>query len=146
MTTATHLFKLLEDINLSRPSNFSGIGLLLYKKNSSQLPITSLNSQPFDIKLPIVHYDKILNTLLQVSITTSRYHDGFHLINEDFELTHISQFVSPPIKSPLNIKLFRGGSRYATSIYSSLLKNVIATGVLSLNYGPYVFVDGKSII
>lgn len=145
MYTAISLLELLKEIDSLKSSQFSGIGLILYKGDVNLLPISSLNIINNNIHLPIASYDSIIEFLLTISKINNKYHDGFHLLNQDFKLTHISQYVAPPIIKDMALGSEPGGSRFRTAVYSSFLSNVIGSGVLSKDYGSRVFVKGRMI-
>jgi DisA bacterial checkpoint controller nucleotide-binding len=136
------LLRLLIDINLKKGNKFSGLGLVMYK-SVKELPIVPLKIIDEDIQLPITPIEIVTDFLIKVSNSNNKYHDGFHLLNKSLELTHIAQYLAPKIVK-LNIKE-EFGSRYRTAIYTSLIPDVIACGVLSKNYPPTVFVKGLGI-
>lgn len=139
MKTSNDLLELLIKIDSLKPKNFSGLGLVLYE-NIDNLPVASLKIIEPSIKLPIKDYESIIDFLLEISNEDSKYHDGFHFLNKNFELTHISQYIAPPIAK--NYLGLESGSRYRTALYTSFLPQVIACGVLSNNSRPTVFVNG----
>jgi hypothetical protein len=143
MKSTKDLQLLLEEIYLRRSDDFSGIGIIFYK-TLVNLPIASLKNTDSKLRLPIVSRSEIIAFLVSASTNNNKYHDGFHLLNERLELTHVSQFVSPPIVQNVNVQMDHG-SRYRTAVYTSMLPNVIACGVLSNNYVPTVFVNGKEL-
>jgi hypothetical protein len=145
MLTSIKLFELLKEINSLKTTQFSGLGLILYKGDVNLLPISPLKKTNHSVHLPIESYNLIIEFLLSISEINNKYHDGFHLLNENFKLTHISQYVAPPIIKNIVFESGSGGSRFRTAIYSSFLDNVIGSGVLSKNYGPKVFVKGHII-
>jgi hypothetical protein len=114
----------------------------MYKKIES-LPIAPLKIIDKNIQMPIKPLEVVTDFLIEVSNSNNKYHDGFHLLNNNLELTHIAQFIAPKIiQLNLNEEF---GSRYRTAIYTSLIPDVIACGVLSKNYSPTVFVEGVKI-
>lgn len=136
----TFFRKLLKNIYLNKSSDFSGIGIVLYK-DFNLLPTSSLRKKS-KIRPFITDFNEILNTLSTISNKSNTYHDGFHFISQDFHLTHICQYFSPPIinDAPINLKY---GGRYRASLYASFLDSVIACGVASNNYEPTIFINGK---
>lgn len=136
--------KLLLDIFKQQTMQFSGIGLVLYNDLQS-LPTTELIHPYKSLKLPIVDYEMSLEVLLAISESTHPNHDGFHLIsNENFALTHISQYFAAPIIETAEPE-FRHGSRYRSAFYGSHLSSIMACGVLSKNFRPTVFIKGEKI-
>ena len=142
MKSAQNMLQLLIDVNIRKGDHFSGLGLVMYK-NIDNLPISPLKKIAEYIQLPIKPYDLVIDFLIDVSNSNSKYHDGFHLLNENLELTHIAQYLAPPIvKTKLDEEF---GSRYRTAIYTSLISDIVACGVLSKNYPPTVFVNGTIV-
>ena len=139
MKSAQNLLQLLIDINIRKGNHFSGLGLVMYK-SIDNLPISPLKKIAEMIQLPIKPYDLVIDFLIDVSNSNNKYHDGFHLLNENLELTHIAQYIAPPIVKTILDE--EHGSRYRTAIYTSLISDVAACGVLSKNYPPTVFVNG----
>lgn len=144
MKSANDLLQLLIAVNTNKDVGFSGIGLILYHGQGNSLPIVSLKGIDKTLHLPILNYEGVLRFLISASEAESPYHDGFHLLNENLQLTHVSQYVSPKIITEVKIRN-DFGARFRTAIYSSFLPNVIASGVLSNNYGPTVFEHGNII-
>jgi hypothetical protein len=136
------IFKnLLHDISDQQTAEFSGIGLVLYNDILS-LPVVGLILPNKSLELPIADYDKNLAVLLKISESTHPNHDGFHFISDNnFALTHISQYFATPIVSTIEPE-FRHGSRYRSAFYGSFLNGVVACGVLSKNYPPTLFIKG----
>lgn len=137
------LEELLKEINSQKDDNFEGIGLIVYN-SIENLPISPINIETNEIGLPKKYSKDILDTLLRISVSDSDFHDGFHLISNEFALTHLSHYFSTPIIKNLNIKNHYG-SRYRTALYGSFLPDVLFTAVLSKNYGPLVFKRGEII-
>jgi hypothetical protein len=132
--------KLLLTINDRATPGFAGLGIIV-SDSPSDLPITSLRlkSQLFP-PLPTVE------GLLEISEHTSEYHDGFHVLSSDLQLQLISQYFSPPIVAltfPQRDQLV--GGRYVAALFGSTLAAVVATGVVSTNYGVVLFVGGKEV-
>lgn len=137
------IIKLCTDLNNRKSIKFEGVGLVVYS-TFDDLPVVSLNEEKTPFILPLVHYENILNALIEVSSSESIYQDGFHLLSKDLTLTHISQYFSTPIKRELKVQN-NYGSRYRTALYGSLLPNVLYTIVISKDYGIVVFSDGEEI-
>lgn len=137
------LNRLLTEIEYRKNNNFEGIGIVIYS-SLKNLPISTINNATNILGLPREGLDDIINTLLYISSNESDFHDGFHLISSDFELTHLCQYFSTPIIENLHIDNHYG-SRYRTALYGSFLPNVLYTAVLSKNYGPIIFQKGNII-
>lgn len=142
MKTSKDLKQLLVDVNIKKGPKFTGLGLVLCA-DYSKLPMISLKKDDDKLLRTISSYQLLVDFLAKSSNSNSPYHDGFHILNQNFELTHLSQFISPTIVKTVSVR-HEFGSRYRTAIYCSLLPGVIACGVLSKNYKATVFVKGKS--
>lgn len=134
--------QLIIDIDKRKGKNFSGIGLVLYDHIPS-IPISSLQEKDI-FNLPIKEYTTILDVLLRISTYEHPFHDGFHFLNKNFELTHVSQYFSTPIIENKNVE-FRFGSRYRTAFYGSFIEDIYACGVIGNNHGPVIFRRGEKI-
>ncbi|SHE78158.1 hypothetical protein SAMN05444377_101230 [Flavobacterium fontis] len=136
------LKKLLSEVKSKSDNNFEGLGLIVYK-DFVNLPIIPFNDEKC-IRLPIKDFSVIVDTLLKISNCHNEFHDGFHLISKEFQLTHISNYFSTPIIEKIKIEK-KYGSRYRTALYGSFLPNVLFTAVLSKNYGPIIFEKGRAL-
>lgn len=135
----SQLRELLYSIVINAGDSFSGIGLIVYS-DKTRLPITNLkNIRP---KLS----GDLLTDLVCISSINSEYHDGFHLINEEWVITDVSQFFSPPIyrKELLNRNKNIGG-RYAAAQFGSAIDGVEMTGIASNGIGIAIFQNGYEI-
>ena len=131
---------LLQAIRDNASAQFTGIGIIVSDVPSS-LPIASLRRES-----QVMLRRPTIEVLLEISDENSDYHDGFHVLSSDLRLQLISQYFSPPIAAiPLPRDSSFGG-RYAAALYGSTLKTVIATGIVSKNYGIAMFVAGTEIL
>lgn len=135
--------KLLIRIKQVNYESFSGIGLLLYnhknnlEKYHSNLVNTIISPPKFHISS-----EHMVNYLVDISSYKHAYHDGFHFINEDGYITHIAQFLSPPIDK--NITNIEGqGARTLCSRFGSIIPGVIMIGNISLKQDVYLFKNGE---
>lgn len=136
---------LLKLINATKKKQFTGVGIVFY--NDLQfLPIAALGSittpKPH---LPISQIDTIARTLTVLSDLQSPWHDGFHLINSDSQaLTHISQFLAPPLDHlPDNKSSRPSGARLMTAMLSSMVIGIDCIGVLNTSGEIIIYQDGK---
>lgn len=137
------LNRLLWEIDSRKNNNFEGLGIVIYS-SLENLPVSPINNATDVMDLPKERLDKISSILLEISNNDSAFHDGFHLISNNFVLTHLCQYFSTPIIENLVIENHYG-SRYRTALYGSFLANVMYTAVLSKNYGPIIFQRGSII-
>lgn len=137
-----HTLKLLAR---NKQVNFSGLGLVLYEKNSelekfhcdliqgiAPLPQDKLGSS------------NLLNYLLEISCYNHPYHDGFHFINRNGILTHVAQFFSPPIDKN-TFKPGNCGARTFCSQCGSNIKGVIMIGTISSTKEIYLYENGHLV-
>lgn len=135
--------KLIEIIDLiinSSKTDFTGLGIIVYE-DKLDLPIESINDNCC-VKNLIEESENISNFLIEISNKNNNCHDGFHLINNNFQLTDISFYFSTPIISNIKPKR-KKGSRYRTAFYGSMLKNIICTISISSNFEAFIFINGK---
>lgn len=120
--------------------DFSGIGLVVYK-NIKNIPIFPLQQQNFKTKT-----NKLVSDLLEISSYSSEYHDGFHFMSEDFEMSHVAQYFSPPIISNANIDYSKAlGGRFMAALFGSYVQGVLLTGILTRDNGIIIFEHGDII-
>lgn len=134
---------LLQEMSNIKPRDFSGAGFVLYKE------LTTLEKYHCDL----VDDDKILpslklgtkdftNYLIEISRYGHPYHDGFHFINHEGIITHVAQFLSPPVDKCLpNIE--GQGARTFCSQCSSKIDGVSLIGSVSSNGNIFVFENGN---
>lgn len=123
------------------PNDFTGVGLVVYKKQIELLPVVPL-LQSSMLENPIIDASDILSFLISISRYKDYRHDGFHFAHVDSGLTHISQFFSPPIPRGYIANKFNVGARHRTSELGSLLENVVEVIVLDRGGSVSVFKNG----
>ncbi|MFM2596001.1 hypothetical protein AAFX19_24685 [Vibrio harveyi] len=120
--------------------DFSGIGLVVYKGLKS-IPIFPLQEQNFK-----TNPNKLVSDLLEISSYGSKYHDGFHFISEDFKLSHVAQYFSPPIVSNANVDYSKAlGGRFMAALFGSYVQGVLLTGILTRGNGIIIFEHGNTV-
>ena len=134
---------LMFDLSNLQLDNFSGIGILLYSNLDFIDFIPMKNNEILNIK-KIEGRENIFNFIKNNCVTSNYYHDGFHFINEHFELTHISCYLSPKIDSQIIIEN-KYGSRFRTGIYSSIISGVELVGIVGKSYGMVILKKGKVV-
>ena len=136
--------KLLKKLAKDKKNRFSGLGLILYDQQYlKNIPTISLKPSILCPNGISIQSKKAINYLLEISENSHILHDGFHFFNHNGILTHISQFLAPPI-CPELVYNELNGSRYLTALYVSKIKGVIATGIITQGYNVYYFENGKS--
>ena len=140
-----NFINLLKKIEQRKDGQFSGIGLIIYD-STNRLKIKHLPLKP-EAKIPEIasdNYDQLADFLINISADDHPWHDGFHLLNEQGELTHIAQFVETKIADNFQWES-KNGARYASALLNSLEESIIMTGIIGKNYEPIIFKDGKKI-
>ncbi|QXH48129.1 diadenylate cyclase [Pseudomonas xanthosomatis] len=147
MTCKTSEFPLtlLKLISATKKKQFSGVGIVFYN-DLQLLPMTALGSTATPKPhLPISQIDTIARTLTILSDLQSPWHDGFHLINSDSQaLTHISQFLAPPLDHLPDNKYSRpSGARLMTAMLSSMVTGIDCIGVLNTSGEITIYQNGR---
>jgi len=135
----TKFKNLLVDIRRATGADFSGIGLVIYEY-IDQLPIIDLRESAPDTNQSLVPL------LAEISSSSSQYHDGFHFLNLEWEITHVSQYFSPPIISSIPLDRSRQiGGRYVAALFGSAIDGVKMCGIISKKIGISIFENGKEV-
>jgi len=134
------LIDLLSKVQSQAGRDFSGIGIIISDAPET-LPV-------FPIRLPHNKFRRhnLIDNLVQNSRQQSEFHDGFHVISSNFELTLAAQYFSPPIVADAQInrtKLF--GGRYLAALFGSSLPKVNLIGIASNGFGIAVFLNGAEV-
>ena len=142
------IFDLLGQVQSHATHAFSGLGLIFYS-SLADLPIVALGDQAlFPRTLPVADRQALASLLADISTFSSPWHDGFHLIEAtSFELTHISQFLSPPVEflRQSNSQGLPVGARYLAAMAGSRIASVSYTALLSNKGASAVFKRGRSL-
>jgi hypothetical protein len=134
------LHSLLRDVRDAGGASFTGVGVLV-SVAPHEIPIMPLRlgSAPPD-------EPSALDLLVSISQPTSRFHDGFHILSPDLNVSQVSMYFSPPIVPGLTADPRRlVGGRYWAARFGSALPAVLASGVASAAYGVAVFKNGREI-
>jgi len=135
--------KLLDVLNAVQKENkesFAGLGIVL-ASTIDELPLYPIHGNNLGTNVT-----SLLDTLVSVSQTGNMFHDGFHIISNQWEIVALSQFFSPPIPKEITVdhsKKF--GARYLAALFGSKLKGVDLIGIASPNFGIAIFHNGKEI-
>lgn len=136
---------ILSAVAQRRPESFAGVGLIFYR-DLAALPHLQLRGSPECPALPVRGLLAIAETVAAVSAQSSPWHDGFHFIDiEEEMLTHLSQFLSPPIPSyprAFDAKL-PTGARQATALLASSTSGIACTGLVSVAGDVAIYENGN---
>ncbi len=141
--TVTHLRQILANVRKSIPTDeFCGLGIVIY---------TDLDDLPVWPLCPHQEIDSgkgLVELLAHASLYSNPCHDGFHLVSDRLELTHINQYFAPPLpvdKEVLEAGRSNRGARYMSAQIGSLIKSIRCTGIFSDRDGLVIFQAGKEI-
>ena len=130
---------LLYKIGFNSSADFSGIGAIVCD-SVADIPIFSLRDTVPDIT------GTVAQVLSDLSGHNSKYHDGFHILNEKGKLTHVAQYFSPPIVKDAYFDRSRPvGGRFIAALFGSAISGVIMTGIISQGHGLSIFKNGKEV-
>lgn len=145
MIERAEIQRILIGLAAQRPADFVGLGVIVYR-SIVDLPVVPLGSRlNIDIKLPISGASNVMKTLASLATRGSSMHDGFHLINAcSGDLTHIAQFVSPPLDFALAnpLAIWPTGARQMTALLISSLPQVEFAAVVSATGGVQLYENG----
>lgn len=134
------LRELLDDVRRGAGRSFSGIGVLI-SNDPSGLPIVPLRPLA---AMPT--FGSTRDKLIAISDEVHELHDGFHILTSDLRVVMFSQYFSPSIVPGLTADpARRRGGRYMAAMFGSILRNVVASGVASADYGVAVFEGGREV-
>ncbi|WP_112922947.1 diadenylate cyclase [Escherichia coli] len=138
--TKEKLYKLLYDIwKKSSRAYFSGIGVIICN-NPDSLPITSLRN------IDPIQNDSTLELLSRISNKNSKYHDGFHILDEAGNVTYTAQYFSPPIIENISFDSSRlVGGRFVAALYGSCIDEIKLTGIVGERGRLSIFEAGKEV-
>lgn len=129
------------------PADFTGLGVIFYSRLDA-LPFIGLEVDSDNgIGLPVTGLAAVAMTLANVSGLGSSWHDGFHLVDAKSEaLTHLSQFVSPPLPSSPTMVPKVSGARHMTAALASRVQGVLGVGILTNRSEISYFYSGSCVV
>jgi len=134
------LEQVLLKLNDKAKRPFSGIGILICN-DINNLPISPLYESKAEIK-----GTSLLEQLLDLSNYKNQFHDGFHVLSKNLEITHTSQYFYPKPEKEFLLNVKNGhGVRYYVAKLGSTLPNVNYTAIVGGNYGVCIFKEGIEI-
>ena len=140
------VLELLQEVSARRSSAFGGLGLIFYVAPLS-LPVLGLGPRAsFPHSLPVFGRVAIGELLAEISDLGCSWHDGFHLVDAERQaLTHVAQFVSPPLSQSV---LDEGtgtpmGARQMTALLTSRLESVVCVALLSGSEDILIYKNGS---
>jgi len=138
-------FESLQELAANRPDDFVGLGVIVYLTLEG-LPVAPLgavlSTQP---ELPIYGEENVMKVLATLATRRSAQHDGFHLIDaERGGLTHVAQFVSPPLEAALANRSanWPSGARQMTALLISLMPQVVFSAIVTADGEVQLYENG----
>tara|TARA_R110002167_G_scaffold254359_2_gene460579 strand:- start:28377 stop:28688 length:312 start_codon:yes stop_codon:yes gene_type:complete len=96
--------------------------------------------------LTLIGDNDIATALASISTMRGPYHDGFHFIDvSSWQITHISQFISPPIPRGAEQRFHGTGARLMAAMLASLLPGITCVGLVSRCGQVHLFYNGIDI-
>jgi hypothetical protein len=141
-----HFCGLLQELAANRTDDFVGLGAIFYLTMVG-LPVASLGViESCKPELPICGEENVIKALATLATRRNPQHDGFHLIDaESGELTHVAQFVSPPLEAALASRRtnWPSGARQMTALLISLMPQVAFSAVVTADGEVQLYWNGK---
>ncbi len=139
------VLNLLKNMASKSSDTFSGIGIVAYdSKEFSKSNYTDLRPgfklEKLDIEKP-----GTAEKLLEITDYKNTLHDGFCLVNEKGELTHVAQYFVPKIVEGL-VPNQNHGVRTFSAACGSKIEGVNFIGMISCNNEIYLYKDGQEIV
>jgi hypothetical protein len=133
-------------VSENQPSDFAGLGVVFYDYLEA-LPLIALDSsQTAESLTPVDGMQAIAATLASASSRSSGCHDGFHLVDLKTErLTHLAQFLSPPIPPKSDLTVRASGARHMTALLATRVRGVVAIGILGTSDEVTLYANGSIV-
>lgn len=127
-----------------KPSDdFSGLGIVFYDSLAALpfLPLEVAGSESFD--LPVCGLGAISEVLTRTARPSSQWHDGFHFVQTGSVcLTHLCQFIAPPIPDTDNALPRASGARHMTALLASRVSGIVNVGLLTQEREVTIYESG----
>jgi hypothetical protein len=82
--------------------------------------------------LPVSGLDAVGEVLAHTAKRSTHWHDGFHLLQADpLRLTHLCQFISPPLPKAGDSVPRASGARHMTALLASRVAGIVAVAILT---------------
>lgn len=123
--------------------DFAGLGFIFYT-DLSAIPRHSLVPEEMEPRLPVTTLHDSIDFLAFASRRGSICHDGFHFVEmQTGWITHVSQFLSPPIPdAPVHIER-ANGARHMAARLTSLVLGVELAAICTLAFEIVTYRQGQ---
>lgn len=125
-------------------SDFAGLGVVFYETLAAlpHLQLEVRGDERFD--LPVAGLVPISGLLARAARRSSPWHDGFHFVHVGSgALTHLCQFIAPPIPDPSEVRPRAGGARHMTALLASSVPGIVAIGLLTHDREASIYEAGS---
>lgn len=135
--------QVLRAIACLRDGDFSGVGVVFYEHLAHlphlQLTDSSVKADPGRF----IEVD-LATALSSISVMSSPLHDGFHFVDtRGWRLTHLSQFIAPPIPPDAAQRFHGTGARLMAALLASLLPGIVCVGLVTQGGEIHLFRNGS---
>jgi len=147
LLTSPHAFsaeKLVRHAALKLTGDFVGLGVVFYDSLAAlpHLQLEVVDDERFD--LPVVGLVAIGEVLARTARRSSPWHDGFHFVHAGSgALTHLCQFIAPPLPGSAEATPRAGGARHMTALLASKVAGVVAIGLLTHERAASIYEAGQ---
>jgi hypothetical protein len=124
--------------------DFAGLGVVFYDSLAAlpHLQLEVVGNERFD--LPVVGMVAVGEVLVRTARRSSPWHDGFHFVHAaSGALTHLCQFIAPPLPGAADAPPRAGGARHMTALLASKVAGVVAIGLLTHERAASIYVAGR---
>ena len=124
--------------------DFAGLGVVFYDSLAAlpHLQLDLVGDERFE--LPVVGLKAIGEVLARTSRRSSPWHDGFHFVHAGSgALTHLCQFIAPPLPGAADAAPRAGGARHMTALLASKVAGVVAIGLLTHERAASIYEAGR---
>lgn len=124
-------------------SDFAGLGIVFYDSLAA-LPYLQLEVVGERFQLPVVGLEPISELLARTARRSSSWHDGFHFVHAGSgTLTHLCQFIAPPLPWATDAAPRASGARHMTALLASKVVGIVAIGLLTHEGAASIYEAGR---
>lgn len=125
-------------------SDFAGLGIVFYDSLTA-LPYLQLEVSGGErFELPVAGLEPISELLARTARRSSLWHDGFHFLHEGSgSLTHLCQFIAPPLPMATDAIPRASGARHMTALLASNVAGIAAIGLLTNEGAASIYEAGR---
>ena len=126
------------------PSDFAGMGIVFYDSLIAlpHLQLEVVGDERFD--LPVQGLEFICDVLARTARQSSPWHDGFHFVHAGSgSLTHLCQFIAPPLPSVSDGAPRASGARHMTALLASQVAGIVSIGLLTHERVASIYEAGR---